>query len=130
MNRPEDIRPDYYGGEANPYEVIKAAEEWGWGYEMCMGTALKYVSRCGKKESEDPIKDLTKARWYVDRATKNRPGHIRKGQGVTSSMRPSEFAQAHALDPELAQAVMYLRQNDPETALVFITAALEGMCEA
>lgn len=30
-----------------------------------LGNAFKYIARAGKKG--DPIEDLTKARWYVDR---------------------------------------------------------------
>ena len=33
---------------------------------MCVGNALKYLSRAGKKG--DRVKDLRKARWYITRA--------------------------------------------------------------
>ncbi len=33
---------------------------------MCVGNALKYLSRAGKKG--DRVEDLRKARWYITRA--------------------------------------------------------------
>lgn len=57
--------PAYYGGEDNPYEAIKVIEAWGLGFRL--GTALKYISRAGKKDPEKTLEDLRKARWYLDR---------------------------------------------------------------
>lgn len=55
--------PAYYGGANNVYEAIKVIEAWGLGF--CLGNAVKYVSRAGKKG--DLVEDLKKARWYLDR---------------------------------------------------------------
>lgn len=55
--------PSHYGGEANPYEAIKVIEAWGAGF--CLGNAIKYICRAGKKGAE--VEDLKKARWYIDR---------------------------------------------------------------
>ena len=55
--------PDHYGGADNPYEAIKVIEAWG--LDFCLGNAVKYVSRAGKKG--DLLEDLKKARWYLDR---------------------------------------------------------------
>jgi hypothetical protein len=54
--------PEHYGGANNPYEAIKVIEAWGLGF--CLGNAVKYISRAGKKNSM--IEDLRKARWYLD----------------------------------------------------------------
>ena len=63
---PEDkTRPSHYGGADNPYEAIKVIEAWGLGF--CLGNAVKYISRAGKKEGESELDDLKKARWYIDR---------------------------------------------------------------
>ena len=35
------------------------------GLNFSLGNAVKYISRAGKKG--DPIEDLKKARWYIDR---------------------------------------------------------------
>lgn len=56
--------PSYYGGADNPYEAIKVIEAWGLGF--CLGNAMKYISRAGKKDGEAILKDLKKAKWYLD----------------------------------------------------------------
>jgi hypothetical protein len=55
--------PAHYGGAENPYEAIKVIEAWHLGF--CLGNAVKYISRAGKKG--DAIEDLKKARWYLER---------------------------------------------------------------
>lgn len=55
--------PAHYGGADNPYEAIKVIEAWELGF--CLGNAVKYISRAGKKG--DAIEDLEKAHWYISR---------------------------------------------------------------
>ena len=55
--------PAHYGGAENVDEAIKVIEAWGLGF--CLGNAVKYVARAGKKGPA--LEDLKKARWYVDR---------------------------------------------------------------
>lgn len=59
--------PAHYGGVDNPYEAIKVIEAWDLGF--CLGNAVKYISRAGKKG--DRLEDLKKARWYLDREVSN-----------------------------------------------------------
>ena len=59
--------PAHYGGADNPYETIKVIEAWDLGF--CLGKAVKYISRAGKKEGT--LQDLQKARWYLDRQIAN-----------------------------------------------------------
>jgi hypothetical protein len=60
---PEIINhPEHYGGDT-VYEAIKVIEAWGLGF--CLGNALKYICRAGRKGSD--LDDLKKARWYIDR---------------------------------------------------------------
>lgn len=47
-------------------ETIDAIEAWGLGF--CLGNAVKYISRAGKKDPLKRDEDLKKARWYLDRA--------------------------------------------------------------
>lgn len=54
--------PQHYGGDTT-YEAIKVIEAWGLGF--CLGNAVKYICRAGKKGSR--LEDLEKARWYLDR---------------------------------------------------------------
>jgi hypothetical protein len=57
--------PAYYGGADNPYEAIKVIEAWDLGF--CLGNAVKYISRAGRKDPATTVEDLEKARWYLDR---------------------------------------------------------------
>lgn len=63
--------PSHYGGANNPYEAIKVIEAWlgkeGAG-NFCIGNALKYLCRAGKKEGNGTKQDLEKACWYINRA--------------------------------------------------------------
>lgn len=56
--------PNHYGGERNPYEAIKVIEAWDLNFSL--GNVLKYMSRAGKK-SDNPLEDLRKAAWYLNR---------------------------------------------------------------
>lgn len=71
--------PPHYGGENNVYETIKVIEAWGLNASFCLGNAVKYISRAGKKLSfahpiasdKARLEDLKKARWYLDREIAN-----------------------------------------------------------
>lgn len=58
--------PSHYGGESNPYEVIKVIEAWN--LDFCLGNAIKYIGRAGRKDKDKYIEDLEKAKWYIERA--------------------------------------------------------------
>ena len=55
--------PSHYGGESNPYEAIKVIEAHNLGFNL--GNAVKYISRAYYKSN--PLQDLKKARYYLDR---------------------------------------------------------------
>lgn len=76
--------PAHYGGEKNPYEAIKVIEAWGLGF--CLGNAVKYIARAGKKG--DALEDLRKARWYLDREIDT----------IARSRAPSEPRSTRATD--------------------------------
>lgn len=57
--------PEYYGGSDNPYEAIKIIEAWSLNF--CLGNALKYIVRAGKKDAKKRNEDLKKAIWYLNR---------------------------------------------------------------
>lgn len=56
------INPSYY---QNGIETIEAIEAWGLGF--CLGNAVKYISRAGKKDPTKTVEDLNKAIWYIQR---------------------------------------------------------------
>ena len=55
--------PSYYAD--GKIEVIEFIEDKNFGY--CLGNAIKYISRAGKKSRETEIQDLQKAVWYINR---------------------------------------------------------------
>jgi hypothetical protein len=63
--------PSHYGGESNPYEVIKVCEEWSLDKDAYLFNVVKYVARAGKKESSKELEDLKKASFYLNRKIKN-----------------------------------------------------------
>jgi|TARA_R110000822_G_scaffold105457_6_gene233216 hypothetical protein len=62
--------PNHYGGEDNPYEVVKVAEAWNIDKDAYLFNVLKYIGRSGKKDGNPPLQDLKKALWYLDRRIK------------------------------------------------------------
>lgn len=46
-------------------EVIDFIEDKN--LDFCLGNAVKYISRAGKKDPEKEIEDLKKAVWYINR---------------------------------------------------------------
>lgn len=66
MTKEEKVNhPNHYGGKDNPYEAIKVIEAWG--LDFCLGNAVKYIARAGKKDPATELEDLKKAAWYVQR---------------------------------------------------------------
>lgn len=61
--------PPHYseGREIEPIEVIM---DWGLGF--CLGNAIKYIGRAGRKG--DALEDLRKAVWYLQREIQEREG--------------------------------------------------------
>lgn len=63
MRKESVNHPQHYGGDT-VYEAIKVIEAWGLGF--CLGNAVKYICRAGKKERR-LLEDLKKAAWYLNR---------------------------------------------------------------
>tara|TARA_R110000803_G_scaffold48837_11_gene101631 strand:+ start:7883 stop:8119 length:237 start_codon:yes stop_codon:yes gene_type:complete len=63
--------PEHYGGESNPYEVVKVAEAWGLDEDAYLFNVIKYIGRKGKKDGNPPVQDLEKALWYLNRRINN-----------------------------------------------------------
>jgi len=55
--------PSHYTSHPSGVECITIAEH----HNFCIGNTLKYLWRQGLKDGESNIKDLQKARWYLDR---------------------------------------------------------------
>lgn len=64
----DQIRPGHYTGlDPEPIQVIEA-----WGLGFCLGNAVKYIARAGRKEGANEITDLEKAGWYIAREIERR----------------------------------------------------------
>jgi hypothetical protein len=63
--------PSHYGGNTT-YEAIKVIEAWR--LDFCLGNAVKYISRAGKKDPSKVKEDLEKAVWYLQRKIKSVEG--------------------------------------------------------
>lgn len=59
----EITKPSHYceGRKYEPKDVIR-----DWDLNFNLGNVVKYVSRNGRKKGESSIKDLQKARQYLD----------------------------------------------------------------
>lgn len=66
--------PEHYGGEDDPYEVIKVLKAKLSPEELrgfCKGNALKYLMRAGKKSGQPSKRDELKAQWYMNYLIEN-----------------------------------------------------------
>ena len=59
-------RPSHYTD--GKIEVIDYIEDKKLGF--CLGNAIKYISRAGKKDPSKEVEDLRKAKWYIERRIK------------------------------------------------------------
>ena len=55
--------PKHYTSDPSGVECIEISENWSF----CLGNALKYLWRSGKKDADTSIQDLEKAIWYIER---------------------------------------------------------------
>ena len=71
-----EVEPEKEVNEDNPVnhpshyvdgkiDVIDYIEDKGLGF--CLGNAIKYISRAGKKERSKEVENLLKAIWYISR---------------------------------------------------------------
>ena len=54
--------PKHYTSDPSGIECIDISENWSF----CLGSALKYIWRSGKKDAEAEIQNLEKAIWYIN----------------------------------------------------------------
>jgi len=62
MVEDDNINPSHYRSHPSGVECVVVTEHM----TFCLGNAVKYIWRAGLK-TVDPIEDLKKARWYIDR---------------------------------------------------------------
>lgn len=65
INDPVNRPSNYTDGKI---EVIDFIEDKKLGF--CLGNAIKYIARAGKKETDKEVQDIKKAIWYLNRYIK------------------------------------------------------------
>lgn len=66
QNKQDKINhPSHY--TSGNIEVIDYIEDLGFGTGFCLGNAIKYISRAGRKSGESGEDDIKKAIWYLNR---------------------------------------------------------------
>lgn len=63
--------PAHYTQHPSGIECIQISEH----FNFCLGNAIKYIWRAGLK-SDDKLKDLKKAAWYIDREIERLGGSV------------------------------------------------------
>ena len=86
--------PEHYGSNWNVGDFIREQ-----GLSFHLGNAIKYICRCGKKPTADPIDDLNKAISYLE----NERDFLRScresiPQGVPTAARIDDFFFATATE--------------------------------
>lgn len=89
--------PEYYGGEENPYEVIKIIEALDLNFHL--GNVLKYIVRAGKKGSTTELEDLKKAQWYIERRIDIIENYICKEEGKYDTTLACTFCKFENVNP-------------------------------
>ena len=62
--------PQHYLLHPSGVECITIVEH----FNFCLGNAIKYIWRASEKNGVDPIQDLEKASWYLNREITRRKG--------------------------------------------------------
>lgn len=89
------------------YECIDFIEGHMLGF--CLGNAVKYISRAGKKEGVSAEQDLKKALWYVERQISNLDD-----DHAFTYIQPWNYASDKHLSPMLAFAVVNITCHDDD----------------
>ena len=97
--------PKHYTDTPFGLEVIDITEH----YDFCIGNALKYIFRAGKKDekgmdaNEKAIEDLGKAIWYLNRKILNLKKESEKHQKALANRRKRDRMRREAKQATIAQ---------------------------
>jgi hypothetical protein len=79
--------PEHYGSSWNVGDFIREQQ-----LSFHLGNAIKYIARCGKKPTADPIDDLTKAIHYLENEREFlRDSSARISESVRAAHRADNF---------------------------------------
>ena len=65
MSKDNDIVQPAHYVNLGEYSAIHIIQKWQLGF--CLGNAVKYIQRAGKKPGTTEVVDLKKAIWYIER---------------------------------------------------------------
>lgn len=79
--------PEHYGSSWKVGDFIREQQ-----LSFHLGNAIKYIARCGKKPTADPIDDLTKAIHYLENEREFlRNSSVRVSDSVRAAARSDDF---------------------------------------
>ncbi|MGA1713322.1 MAG: DUF3310 domain-containing protein [bacterium] len=81
------LSPEHYGSSWKVGDFIREQQ-----LSFHLGNAIKYICRCGKKPTADPIDDLTKAIHYLENEREFlRNSSTRISESVRAAARADDF---------------------------------------
>ena len=87
------------------YETIDFIEACDFDSSFCLGNAVKYISRAGKKDPERKKEDLQKAIWYLERYICEQHNHEKAEIDVF------DYTKDKQLTPRLSEALVRLTMH-------------------
>ncbi len=119
--------PRHYNQHSSGIECIEIIEH----LPCNLANAVKYIWRCGLKQSTDPLRDLRSAEWYVRRELARierfgrRRGGLTKGDVAWRELARQIIDGADGGDL-LAECLDTLLQNDPPRLLNRLEREIRG----
>jgi len=97
-------QPEHYQSKTGltVHDVIEA-----WDLNFALGNVIKYTLRAGKKQGENEIDDLKKAKWYLQEIISKREKGMRAGLeelGRRENMRGQLVKELIKIDEEIGEA--------------------------
>jgi hypothetical protein len=96
------INPSHYRtGRWMPIDLIEDKN-----LDFCLGNALKYISRAGKKDPDKVVEDYKKAIWYLQREKASvESGHCHLNMRY-GSIAASEYCEDNGLSYHITHVVL------------------------
>lgn len=119
--------PAHYGGEDNPFEVIKVLEAWLTPEEFvgfCRGNSIKYTARARAKGGAE---DIAKAAWYDARLVefcRSRPDLFAKVTGAVARQLQQSMERNARMVNRLKQLQAQCGDFEPRYSVIGDIAAI------
>ena len=97
------------------YETIDFIERYNFHDSFCLGNAIKYISRAGKKDPDKKKEDLKKAIWYLERFVCESQTHDQSDIDVFDYVKDKQLSEAIIRLTMLKDDLFYKNiKKDPE----------------